>query len=75
MSHHPKHPDKDLREVTDRADEQGWEVSRGKGYFMMKCPCPAKHKKTVKLSPSNPRYRRELLGWLRRSSCWEEEAK
>lgn len=74
MSHHPKHPDKELREVTDSADAQGWTVQRSRGgYFMIKCPCPGKHKKTVHVSPSNPRYKRELLGFLRRSTCWKEE--
>lgn len=37
-----------------------------------KCACSDRHKKTVKLSPSNPNYRRELLGWLVRYTCWEE---
>ena len=72
MSHHPRHPDKELRKVTDGADARGWEGTRGKGYFMMKCPCPEKHKKTVHLSPSNPNYTRELLGFLRRYTCWED---
>lgn len=73
MADHPKHPYKELREVTDAAAAKGWRVTRGKGYFMMKCPCAALHKKTVKLSPSNPRYKQELLKWLVRSTCWEEE--
>ena len=73
MSGHPKHPDKELRKTTDAADAQGWKVTRGKKYFMMKCPCPEKHKKTVKLSPSNPNYGRELLQWLERYTCWKEE--
>lgn len=72
MSHHPKHPKKELREVTDSADAQGWTVTRSKGYFMIKCPCSEKHKRTVKLSPSNPNYKRELLGWLGRYTCWKE---
>jgi hypothetical protein len=40
----------------------------------MWCPC-GKHWKTVKLTPSDPNYVRNLLGQLRRATCWDEEAK
>lgn len=52
------------------AEQKGWNVDRGKGYYMMKCPCPRKHLKTVKLTPSGRNYKRDLLGQLRRATCW-----
>jgi hypothetical protein len=38
----------------------------------MYCPCPEKHFKTVKLTPSGANYLKDLLGQLRRATCWEE---
>jgi hypothetical protein len=29
--------------------------------------------KTMKLTPSDPNYIRNLLGQLRRATCWDEE--
>ncbi len=72
MTERSKHPKKELESVLLWAESQGWRVTRGKGYYMRWCPCPEQHKRTVKLSPSHPRYRRELLGWLERCTCWEE---
>ncbi len=31
------------------------------------------HKKTIHVTPSDPGYRRHLVGWLRRETCWEAE--
>jgi hypothetical protein len=69
-----KHPRKDLERVLREAEAQPvpWRVTRGQGYFIMWCGCPDKHKKTVRLTPSDPNYERNLRGWLRRSTCWEE---
>ncbi len=39
---------------------------------MMKCPCPDMHLKTVHLTPSDPNYVRNLVGQLRRATCWED---
>jgi hypothetical protein len=58
--------------VLREAEEQGWRITKRRKYFMMWCPCADKHHKTVKLSPSNPNYERELRGELRRKTCWEE---
>lgn len=73
----PRHPRKDLERVLRDAETQpggAWRVERGKGYYKMWCPCPGKHKKTVTLTPSDPNYEKNLRGWLRRSTCWKEEA-
>lgn len=69
----PRHQDKDLEPVLAEAEDKGWRVEKGKKYWKMYCPCPDKHLKTVKLTPSDPRYRQNLLGQLRRATCWEEE--
>ena len=74
MSTRPKHPRKELEAVLRSLETQGWRVIRGKGYY--KCYCPPPHArcvKTVKLTPSDPNYTRNLRAWLRRSGCWEEE--
>jgi hypothetical protein len=71
----PKHQDKDLERILRLAEAQDWRVEkRPKGYFKMKCNCAELHMKTVHLTPSNPNYGRNLLGWLRRCSCWKEQS-
>jgi hypothetical protein len=37
------------------------------------CPCPEKHKKSVSTTPSDPNYMRNLLGELKRKTCWKDE--
>lgn len=66
----PKHPAKELEQVLGEAERQGWTVTKGKKYYMMRCGCGS-HQKTVRLTPSDPSYRRNLLGWLKRSGCWK----
>jgi hypothetical protein len=68
----PKHPIKELEAILKAAEERGWRVKKGKGYYKMLCPCPRKHLKTVHLSPSDPNYERNLIGWLRRLACWKK---
>lgn len=69
----PRHQDKDLEKVLARGEAQGWRVWRDKRYWKMYCPCPKRHLKMVALTPSDPNYRKNLLGQLRRATCWEEE--
>lgn len=68
-----RHGDKDLEAVLREAERKGWLVTKGKRYFMMWCPNPCKCKKSVKLTPSGNNYRRNLLGELRRKTCWKDE--
>lgn len=72
MAGRPRHQDKHLEGVLSDAEKRGWRVEKGRKYYMMWCPCGAHHK-TVRLTPSDPNYRRNLLGWLRRSGCWEDD--
>lgn len=66
-----RHQDKDLEAVLSEAESQGWQVDRGKRYWKMLCPNNCKCWKTVKLTPSDPRYLRNLRGQLRRATCWD----
>ena len=68
----PQHQVKELEEVLIAAERKGWAVDKGKKYFKMKCPC-GEHTKTVKCTPSGNNYKRNLLGQLRRATCWEDE--
>lgn len=70
----PKHPKPSLERVLREAEAKGWRVTkRPNRYFKMKCPCDLRHIKTVKLSPSNPYYERQLRGELSRKTCWDDE--
>jgi hypothetical protein len=69
-----RHPRRELEAVLRAAESQNWIVKKSKKYFKMYCPCEDKHIKTVHLTPSSPKYRQDLLGQLRRATCWNEEA-
>lgn len=66
--------DSDIRELLDDLEGQGWRVVRGK-YWKCYCPCPKKHWKTVHITPSDPRYLKNLKGKLKRDTCWKEGGK
>jgi hypothetical protein len=68
----PRHPIKELEDVLAEAEHKGWNVDKGKKYYTMKCPCGL-HMKTVKCTPSGNNYKRNLLGQLRRATCWDKE--
>jgi hypothetical protein len=70
----PKHPDKDLEALLRSLESAGWRIEKGRKYFKGYCPC-GDHKKTIHVTPSDPGYRRHLVGWLRRETCWEEEGR
>jgi hypothetical protein len=75
VSQRPRHPVKELESVLQEAEARGWRVTKKpKGYFKLWCPCEAKHRKTVHLTPSDPNYERNLRAWLRRQPCWTQEA-
>jgi hypothetical protein len=68
----PRHPSAELEGVLRQAEKQGWRVSKGRKYFMMKCPCPDKHLKTVHLTPQQ-NYLKKLKARLKSDTCWREE--
>jgi hypothetical protein len=55
------------------AEAHGWRVERGTKYYRLMCPCAERHARSVHLTPSDPNYRRNVLGWLRRCACWTGE--
>lgn len=61
----------DLRDAVEVILEHGWTEHTRNGYRKFRCPC-GRHRKTVRLSPSDPNYVKNLMGWFRRQSCWEE---
>jgi len=78
----PRHPDKDLEAILCSLERQDWRVIKKGKYY--KCYCPPPHAqciKTVKLTPSDPNYAKNLRGWLKRAGrepgketgCWEEK--
>lgn len=58
-----------LAEIRRQAERKGWKVARNKKYYRLRCPC-GKHQKSMNLTPSDPNYPRNLVGWLRRTGCW-----
>lgn len=69
----PRHPRKEIEAVLSVAEAQRWTVIKARKYFKMRCPCADKHAKTVHLSPSDPKYLQNLVGQLKRATCWREE--
>lgn len=68
----PKHPKPDLEKVLREAEAKNWRVILGGKYWKIYCPCDGKHKKSVHLSPSDPNYKKNLLGQLMRATCWSK---
>ncbi|KJE24861.1 hypothetical protein FF36_00868 [Frankia torreyi] len=66
-----RHPIKELEAFLRQAESQSWRVEKGKKYFKIYCPC-GEHKHTVHLTPSDPRYEKNLRGHLKSRTCWEE---
>jgi hypothetical protein len=69
----PRHPVRELEAILKEAEERGWLVTRGNGYFKMACPCADKHLTWVHLTPSDSRYGRNKRSWLASRTCWNEE--
>lgn len=67
----PRHQRRELEDVLRDLEAKGWRVVKGRKYFKAYCPCPMQHLKTVHLTPSNSNYQKNLLGELRRATCWE----
>lgn len=65
----PRHPDKDLERLLRGCESAGWRFEKGKKYYKGRCGC-GDHRKTVKLTPSNPNYLRNVRQWFKRQRCW-----
>lgn len=53
-------------------DGLGWTIQDPPKYYMVKCPCPLRHKRWIHLTPSNPRYANECIAWAQRCECSQE---
>jgi hypothetical protein len=70
----PRHPNKELESLLRSLERQGWRVGKPSKYYKCFCPCRAPlHKRMVRLTPSNPGYLRQLMGWLSTNTCWEDD--
>lgn len=67
----PRHPDKDLEYLLRLAEAHGWRVTKGRRYFLTRCPCGA-HMESVHLTPSDPNYCRNKLNKMAKCPNWEE---
>ena len=65
-----RHQDKDIEKVLVEAENHGWVVTPTEKYWKLRCQCPEKHMKWVKLTPSDAHYVQNLTKWLQRQSCW-----
>jgi len=62
----------EIDDLLDDLRSQGWRTTKGKRYWKCWCPCEKKHWKTVHVTPSDPRYMKNLRGQLKRTTCWKE---
>jgi hypothetical protein len=61
----------DIDDAVAEVLAHGWTEHTGKGYRKFRCPC-GQHQKTIKHTPSNPYYVKNLMAWFRRQPCWKE---
>jgi hypothetical protein len=66
-----KHPKSGGQRALNLLAAAGWTILDTPKYYKALCPC-GEHKRWVHLSPSNPRYWNELIGWARRLPCWQD---
>jgi hypothetical protein len=67
-----KHPIKELQAILFEFHDQGWAIMDPPKYYKMYCKCPAKHKTTLHLTPSNTNYGKDKRGWLHRQPCYKQ---
>lgn len=72
MGYWPKHPKKELEALLGEFHEASWRVERASKYYKVYCPC-GEHKRTVHVSPSNPKYAQNVIKWLYRQECYPWE--
>lgn len=65
-----KHPDKTLESLLGEFHGAGWRIESTNKYYKVYCPCEAKHKTTVHLSPSSGYYANHKLQWLYNQTCY-----
>ncbi len=73
MVKRPKHSYKEIEKLLRNLESQGWRVEMGSKHYLAKCPCGLKHMKSIACTPRSPHYLKNLLGAMRRETCWGEE--
>lgn len=68
----PKHPKREGEDLLREAETRGCTITRGKGYFKMKCPC-GDDMLTIHLTPQRGHFRAKLR-LMQKWSCWDKEA-
>jgi len=71
MGYWRRHPRKELEEVLAAFHAAGWRIEDAGIYYRVKCPC-GDHQRSIHLTPSNPRYGRQAVNWMRRQPCGTE---
>jgi hypothetical protein len=72
VAERPRHPDRDLESLLRAVEASGWRVTKGRKYFVIRCPCPELHMSTVHLTPKR-HYGKNLRKRLARYTCWKED--
>lgn len=68
----PRLPNKDLEALIRTAEQRGWRVLKGSKYYKAYCPCPAKCKETIHLTPSSPNYARNKRNKMSKCPSWDQ---
>ena len=72
MGYWQRHPKKELQALLGEFNDAGWKIIDPPKYYKVRCPC-GDHQRTVHLSPSNPNYVKDVLGWLYRQPCYGQD--
>lgn len=59
----------DIQALLNEFRDAGWTVSRKQKYYRVQCPC-GQHQRWIHLTPSDSRYVKNALSWLRRQTCY-----
>jgi hypothetical protein len=71
MGRYWKKARKDVEDVLVKFDEAGWRIKDPPTYYQVLCPC-GMHKRWIHLTPSDPKYLRNAIQWLKRQPCYQE---
>jgi hypothetical protein len=72
VSSRPKHPTKEIEALLRSLERDEWRVEKRGKYFKAYCGRTCRqHMKSIHITPSDPRYLQNLMGWLKRETCWK----
>lgn len=61
---------KDIEALLGEYHAAGWSIQDPPKYYRVQCPCGS-HQRWIHLTPSDPNYVKNALGWLYRQPCYE----